>query len=288
MTCFIGRLGLCLGLFLGATVGHATTSAETVSFTTLNIRWYGLNGDAVGRLGSETRDETIRNHLVEHDLLTDVISFQEIVDVPRLKKLLGKAYDCQSYDHENSRHQHVVVCVKAPLKFLQAEDDNYAFEDVSLRHHRPAVHGWVTSSRGRKLLHFVAVHLKAMPDKTEIRLTQAEIIGDALAGMDTKLPTMITGDFNTYNDEAEQIQAKFAERGVDLEEQPTHEAYTFRSTQYQNKFDRVYSSQLKYTVPPHVVGPCNGNPTREELKDYYQNVSDHCAVTWSVQVPSQR
>lgn len=280
-----GRVGLCLGLLQGTlSAADSAGNASSLSFATFNIRWYGLNGDAMGETGSESRDESIRQHLVDNELLTDVLAFQEIVDVEGLKEVVGSDYSCESYDHVQPRHQHVVVCVKSPLRFVKAEDENFAYEAVSLEHHRPAVHGWVVTAQGRKLVHFIAVHLKAMPNKSQTRLTQAEILGDALAKMSTKVPAIITGDFNTYENENSLIQDKFAERGLDLVEQDSDQPFTFRSDRYQNKFDRVYSSGVTYARKPRVVGPCNGNVTREERDRYFQEVSDHCAVTWSIRL----
>ena len=281
----LGCVGLCLGILLKtAPAAHAAVTAKTLTFTTFNIRWYGLNGDAMGETGSEARDKTIREHLIDNQLLTDVIAFEEIVDVDGLKRLIGDDYSCESYDHVQPRHQHVVVCVKSPLQFVTAEDDNFTFEDIALEHHRPAVHGCVTTSQGRKLVHFVAVHLKAMPHKTNTRLTQAELLSSALADMSTKLPTIITGDFNTFKDENERIELKFAERGLDLVEEHSDLPFTFRTDRYQNKFDRVYSSGVKYSRKPKVIGPCNDDATREERSRYYQEISDHCAVTWGIRV----
>lgn len=285
MTTFFGRLLVSVGLTIGVVAPAAAGPRTTLSFTTFNIRWYGLNGSASGQVGSESRDATIRKHLEDYGLLTDVLAFQEIVDVAGLTRILGAEYSCESYDHPQPRHQHVVVCVKGALRFVKAEDDNFIMEDVSLEHHRPAVHGWVTTSRGRKLAHFIAVHLKAMPDETATRLTQIEIIGDALANMSVKLPTIITGDFNTYEDESSQMHDRFLQRDLGLAEVEFPEPYTFRTSRYQSKFDRVYASGLTFTTTPQVVGPCNGTPTRQELDRYYDEVSDHCAVTWTVRMP---
>ena len=88
----------------------------SLSFTNFGLEWYGLNGDMNGQPGSETRDDAIRNLIENERLWSDVMVFQEVVDVPRLQANITRdAYHCTSYDDADSRHQHVVVCVRRGL-----------------------------------------------------------------------------------------------------------------------------------------------------------------------------
>lgn len=288
----IVRCTVILGLMLNLTTTAATAFAQVVtrgradkqvgdiSFTTLNVRWYGLGGVPTGGDNSEKRDATIRKHLDDNALWADVMAFQEIVDVSRfVTKVIGDSYNCESYDSDSAdpRHQHVVLCVRQGLRLETAEDDNYTIEDLTLGRLRPGVHGNVVDSRGEVLAHVVAVHLKAMPQERETRMTQMRILGESLHGMKQRHPTVILGDMNTFEDEDDEFNEILQGFGLNIQEIESTAEYTFRTRQYTGKFDRVFVSGLSAINGPSVAGPCNSTDP-VALDRYYNEVSDHCAL----------
>lgn len=105
-------------LFLAVWLLSFGAQAAEISFTTFNIRWFGTAGTQQGDPAKEDRDPWISEFLYRRTQIgySDVIAFQEIVDVPRLQKIV-KTHKCTSYEHRDPRHQHVVICVRTPLRF---------------------------------------------------------------------------------------------------------------------------------------------------------------------------
>jgi endonuclease/exonuclease/phosphatase family metal-dependent hydrolase len=264
-------------------------STQDISITTFNIKFYGLNGVFGGQAGSETRDNKIMAHLTKYQIWTDVMIFQEIVDVERLETMVGSNYSCKSYDHQDRTHQHVVLCHKKTFSFVTAsDDDNYAIEDVSLDKHRPAVHGILVNKDGKRLLHIIGVHLKAQPICSDIRATQVGIIGDYLKNRPDSEPTIILGDFNSFGDDPVKFSEIFADDAIDMKEAADSYKFSYRSGGQGSKLDRIWhSNSLQVVSPAKVSGPCNdAGGSSPAIKTYNKEVSDHCPVTIKVKVPA--
>lgn len=279
------RLMALAALMLLAPLPNAQSAeAAPLTVTTFNIKFFGVNGNPDNAPGSETRVATIRDHLTRENLWTDVMVFQEIVDVDLLKRsVLGNGYRCESYDGIEG-HQHVVICAKSEYTMAKArDDDNFAIEDVTLGEdrYRPAVHGVVKNRSGRALLHVMAVHLKASPDYSDTRIRQTEIIADYLEQRVETAPVVLLGDFNTYGDDTGNISSILSEAGTGLVEVETSGNYTWRSGSRGNKFDHAWVSNGLQTSNVRIAGPCNGND-RAAINTYNQKVSDHCPVTLTV------
>ena len=263
--------------------------SQDISITTFNIKFYGVNGVFGGQAGSETRDDTIMAHLTKYQIWTDVMIFQEIVDVERLEAMVGKHYSCKSYDHADKTHQHVVLCHKKTFSFVTAsDDDNYALEDVSLDKHRPAVHGVLVNKDGKRLLHIFGVHLKAQPNFSDIRATQVGIIGNYIKTRADHEPTIILGDFNTFNNDPATFSEIFANDGVDMKPAADTYNFSYRSGGQGSKLDRIWHSNSLHVVEQaKVSGPCNDSGrSSQAIKTYNKEVSDHCPVTIKVKVPA--
>lgn len=283
----LSRLTVAAALSIGLTnAARAEEFARNapLSITTFNIKYFGLNGDPESS-ATESRADAIREHLSRERLFTDVMVFEEIVDVEMLKRdVVGPAYTCRSYDHPNPEHQHVVVCVRGEFVFAPAtDDDNYALEDVTLgqARYRPAVHGVVKSRRGQPLLHVFGVHLKAYPEFSNERLQQADIIADYLNQRGDDAPVIILGDFNTYNQDVSELSERFArvDRGLTLVEVPG--PYTWRSASSGHKLDHVWISSDLTAGDARIAGPC-ATTHRDTIASYLRSVSDHCPVTLTV------
>lgn len=259
-----------------------------ISITTFNIKFYGLNGNHGGSPGTEARDAKIRNHLTTNDLWTDVMVFQEIVDVAALERMVGEHYKCQSYDNHDPRHQHVVICFKDIFTFEKArDDDNFIIDEVALEKHRPAVHG-VLTWQNRPLLHVFGVHLKAQPDQTDVRTEQTHLIADYLERRENDEPVVILGDFNTHNNDHVIMNDIFSRNSINLREAPISQKYTYRVPVRGAKLDRIWiSSDLRLKQQVNVVGPCNAPNNARPIRTYNSEVSDHCPVTLKVALNQQ-
>lgn len=279
----------------------SSAQAKKLRFATFNIKFYGTGGSMQGSFEEEQRDQHLRTFLDTKLGDVDVIAFQEIVDVSRFKRrVVRNRYDCESYDHHHPRHLHVVICVRDGLRFRKVRgEDDFVVQDVALSaNHRPAMWGVVTDLRGRSLVQFAAVHFKAQKQFSDVREVQAQILADAIAASPERVPTVITGDFNTYGSDEEIMDEIFEERDVNLERVPISAAYTYRTERYRSKFDRFWvTSGTTVTEAPEVWRVCNeGRRSRQQQWDgrdddpfadldyYNENVSDHCPVQVELQL----
>jgi endonuclease/exonuclease/phosphatase family metal-dependent hydrolase len=266
----------------GAGQEDERSSLEIMSF---NIAFYGLNGDHDGVQGSETRDPTIRRFLEDADVEPDVLAMQELVDVPRFQRnVLGSGYACRSYDHSDSRHQHVAICHKRSLRLEVApDDDNYTLESVTVGNPnlRPAVHGILTTSSGRELVHVFAVHLKAGTDFSSTRLAQARALERYIQNREDDLPVIVLGDLNTHGSDPSQIGNVLST----MTEVRNPAAKTFRVPDAGYKFDRAWLTDDLSATSVRVPGPCNlsnGSSATAAVKAYNRDVSDHCPLVLSL------
>lgn len=259
--------------------------ARGLAVTFFNIKYFGLNGNPDGRIGQETRVESLKAHLAGKNLLTDVMVFEEIVDVALLtEQVLQNKYACQSYDSPDPKHQHVVLCAKAD-KFRLSKDQgetDYLYNDLTMGGRvRPGVHALVETADGKALAHVVGLHLKAQPDMSPMRTEQIKRLAAELrTRADDGVPTIIVGDMNTFNDDPAAFQAAFDAAGVPLKEIQNPATYTWRGNVNQgSKLDRAWASSTARIVSgPVVTGPCNSDD-RAAIQQYNRTVSDHCAVT---------
>lgn len=271
-------------LALALVLSLSTAAAAELRFSTFNIRWYGLGGSGEGVPGREPRDSYLKRFVERALGESDVIAFQEIVDVARLKReVLGKEFKCVSYAHPRPTHQHVVLCYRRELTLsLASGEGDYLLEDVAHGKYRPAVLGLLRGATGRPLAHVVALHLKAGPDHSELRLRQAELVARAVARLSREgVPVIVLGDLNTHKagpvDDEPRFDRLFATVG--LERVPNAERYTYRSRRFRGRFDHIYVSQgLAPTGRLVVDGPCNRSD-EEAVYRYNRAISDHCPIS---------
>lgn len=278
------RRAFTCAFLLGISGMAVFAAAQPISITAFNIENYG-NGFNTSKNSLDSRNQAVRDFLELTAADADVISFEEILNINELKvNLLQNRYDCHSYDENNGGHQHVVICHKKEFTFrISADDDNYIWENVSMGRLRPAVHGILVNAKGRDLAHIIALHLKAMPDQTALRLEQTQMIAEHINDRNDQLPVILLGDLNTYNDDIDQM-LNALNKSVDtfrIIENPF--AFTYRTSRYSNKFDWiVVSGQAPVIRDLQVSGPCNidwhSGTAFDDLSYYNTKVSDHCPV----------
>lgn len=267
----------------------AYESPKTITVTTFNIRFFGLYPD------SDNRDLVLQEFLNQSIPKSDIISFEEIVDVPRLKKLLPVGWDCLSYDHSDVKHLHVMLCHSPAYRFSkEPTDDNYLIDEVAgpKGNLRPAVTAIVTNLKGNALFRMVGVHLKALPEYSKARVAQTEIIANYLGKLkNSNLPVVIAGDFNTFsapqNQETENdtdlILKTLNAQQLDMKI-IANPFFTFRNSYGQGLFDHFYLSDgLSASRPLKIFDICNAATTTGtgtlDLAYYNKNISDHCPVS---------
>lgn len=281
------------GISLALNAGFALSAQLKVS--SFNIRFYGNSLSEDSDKVKDGRDSYIKDFLTKENILTsDVIVFEEIVDKEALVgNVLGNEFNCTSYDVRNAGHQHVMVCHKPEYKFEKAaDDDNFILEDVTLgKNLRPAVHGLLKNQKGQTLAHLVGVHLKAMPNESSTRERQMQVIAGYLNKQDKNTPIIMTGDFNSFEDDADNFTKILNLKGNDMAEVENPSPYTFQDGKYRNKLDRIWASdEVKVISKIEVKGPCNNRSPGEgsgygNVAYYNKNISDHCPITAVVEVP---
>ena len=146
---------------------------------------------------------------------------------------------------------------KAFTLIKASDDNNYTLENVAMSSLRPAVHGILKNAQGQRLIQVFGVHLKAMPDKADVRRQQIQMISDYIDAREDREPVLVVGDFNSYTTEDRDWSDIF---GPDLKQVPITEPLTFNDGHYTGKFDRAWiSTSLAGGVTEHVLGPCNSS-----------------------------
>lgn len=271
---------------------QASAQTNNLTFTTFNIAWYGLGGSMKNTPADEYRNKAIKSFIAKELAKTDVFSFQEIVDVAGLKKnLLPAGWDCESYDHESEKHQHVVLCHRPGLQFSrEPSDDNDLIDDVARNdgHSRPALHVIVSDSSGRAITRVIGVHLKAFPTYAVTRYSQAKKIGMYLQAVaDPKLPVVILGDFNTYpaqtngkdSDDNLNIQTVLNKYQPGMREVEAPFQNSYRTKKLNSHFDRIYrSGNVSVISKASAYSACNSTDLTE-ITAYNETISDHCPVS---------
>lgn len=279
----------------------AQAQVKSLKFTTLNVEWYGLGGDINGNPSNEHRDQYLKDFFKKYVTTSDVVSFEEIVDVPRLERLLPDDWTCVSYDSSNPKHQHVVLCTSGAYDFANVEyDDNALIDTVSddgFVRSRPAVRVNLIENKTKKILAtVVGVHLKSQDASFDVREKQMEVIAADLAQLPKDRPFLIMGDMNTYdtnNSSFITIDDKYTlekalQAKIGSAKLVEHTAqYTFRNNKHESQFDQFLINNFTAVGAPQVFGVCNnerkGSDKYYDLNFYNRNISDHCPTTLEVQ-----
>ena len=274
-----------LTFILGTILTSTIAQAGALTVTSFNIKMFD---------SSEEERLPVIKAFLDEKVNSDIYVFEEILDKQAILKIIGNNYQCVSYDSTMKGHQYVVLCARSPLhlKIDALTDDNFSIESVAMGStgQRPAVHALIHNEKGKPLLRILGVHLSAFPAKTDTRLEQIKIIRDHLKKADQKIPTIITGDFNTYpstltgkpRSDVDLITELLEKENIDMTFAPHPSLYTFRTPEFRSKFDHFWvSKSLRLNGPVKVSGWCNSTleDHDEEVSEYYRLVSDHCPVT---------
>ncbi len=277
-------LGIILLINLGVI---PLLQARNITITTFNIKLYGIGGEWAGTPEDEYRDPWLQEFLGQVGFNSDVILFQEIVDVNRLQNLMGTNYNCLSYFHPRPKHQKVALCHKTTFGFVkEVIDDNFIIEEVALGKYRPALWGVLTDNKKIPLMHIVGVHLKARPSSAAKRDKQMEIISKKIGELNDQLPIIVLGDFNSFDQTGDEQMIQEWLRPHSLIPMEIEGNNTYITWQYQNKFDHIFASESLTPIRPvQISGPCNNETLKgirfNDVPFYNRFISDHCPLSIS-------
>lgn len=288
---------ICVTLFLP---WYSYSQQTSINITTFNLKWFGIGGDP-NSVQKEFRIQSIKKMLDTYLKNTSVFVFEEVVVVDDLLKILPPGWQCISYAHPEPKHQHVVMCGSPAISFAKVSyDNNFTIEEAAGGNPnlRPAMRVEILEKKSnRNLFTLVGVHLKAMPDQTQLRIAQVQQISKDLAKIPANRPVVITGDMNTFTT----TETKLPEDDVQLLLKALNSVssgyfrvphnpgtFTFRSPQFRNQLDHFYvRGAMRVATIPNVFPVCSANQNGSgylNFEFYYKNVSDHCPVTMQIMV----
>ncbi|HLE11446.1 MAG: hypothetical protein A2504_17510 [Bdellovibrionales bacterium RIFOXYD12_FULL_39_22] len=282
-----------------ATVFNYILAMDTFSVVSMNLEWFGLGGVSSGRTGDEYRIPWMKEFVNNYFANADIIALQEVVDLSLIPQLVGAQYNCISYHHSHSKHQHVVLCLKSEftISMIDGESD-FIFEDIQEHITKPLS---VSESNLRpgiflKASHpqlgeiqIMAVHLKAYADGVNQRMRQ---IGQ-IKNVTKNGRWLIVGDFNLQRSDSYNEITMAEEILNTMNRLQGNYQFTYRSGQYRSEFDHMFVSG-QFLAGYHIesIGPCNQPQNMEkitgerfeDIRFYNRFVSDHCLIKASIQL----
>lgn len=275
-------------------------SSHQLQVGAFNIRWFGsAEHDKTYQLPSTKTERigAVKDFLEKEILPLDIVSFEEIVDLAALKKVLPKGWTCASYKHPFADHQHVAVCASPAYRLVNVPyDDDDLINDLAYYdadRARPAVRVDVVDTSNQRILRVVGVHLKSAPNFALLRLKQVGMIGRDLK-FEPNIPTIVMGDFNSFSaketgleaDDVQLIEKQLNQSGAGFRHVEHSAPYTFRNGKLRGQFDQFYVNKLvKETSVPQVFSVCNNVKDGAGYKNhehYLRYVSDHCPVKMKI------
>jgi endonuclease/exonuclease/phosphatase family metal-dependent hydrolase len=270
-----------------------------LKISTFNIRWFGLNGDVAGSLGTETRVDTVRDFIRTHLGDRDVLVFQEIVDLDLFTEEVMPDHTCITYDGFSGKHQHVMLCHTDAYELRLADDeDDFELEALKIGQVRPGLHGTlVATADGEPVAHVIAVHLKANEHSTERRLEQARVLDARVEALraTSELPVIAIGDFNTHlavhTGLPENDEDLLGDVLAPLQRVALPVTFTYQEkdgTQF--RLDHAFVSAEIDVQAVTAAGPCDTDldSNADAIFEYYDTVSDHCPLAFDLHLRAAR
>lgn len=288
-------------VFLSPTLSAAANSISQnrgtqIQVSTLNMKWFGIGGFMWNTPDQEYRSDNMKQFIEETLGDSDVIVFTEVVETAALIEIVKNRMDCATYQGAWSRHQHIVTCFEKNHYRAEKFDNDYIIEEVDLGSGglRPATQVKICLKTGPCVLQVIGVHLAAGA-KTEKRIRQVEFIAANLAAQSKMLPTIITGDFNSYIKEQnggseddivifETILSKNT-RGF---RSVTKHIKTYNSGERARAYDHIVTSLDIKVLRTQGYEACSKEPDLRNqfipFQSYKRYFTDHCPVSALVEV----
>lgn len=291
-----GVLGL--GTEASAATGFkkSNSPSKQLQVSTLNLKWFGIGGFMWNTPEQEYRQEYIKSFLEQELNNSDVIVFTEVVKTDVLKKIVADKMDCATYVGAWSRHQHVMICYDKYKLRAEKYDGDYIIENVDLGSGglRPAAQAKICSKNGSCFLQVIGVHLAAGL-KSQKRLEQVKLINEELARQSKMLPTIVTGDFNSYikeqsgEDDDDIILFENAlSKGTRRFRSVTGHITTYGVGEYAKVFDHIVTTNDIKVIDTWGYEACKQKPNFSKTfipyGSYRKYFTDHCPVTAKVSI----
>lgn len=250
---------------------------------TFNIRCFGFDGDYFGKNRSESRISSLKNFIGANFPETDVFVFQEIMNPLILDQILPQGFKTYTYQHDFNRHMFIVLACKEEFEFrhFQTIDGTTVDETRS----RPAVYAQLISVN-QPILDLIGVHLKSKQDHTKERINQCEVVSKFIEKLPSKLPKVMTGDFNTHTKEK---TFKTKDDLVYLEEVfqnqmilANHNRPTYLSANETMRLDHFFTKDAE-VLDINVYELADYAPSGS-YKKYFKEISDHLPVSLKIKI----
>lgn len=270
--------------------------SEKLIVSTLNLKWFGIGGFMWNTPDQEYRQEAIKQYINQELPDSDIIVFTEVVITDTLKKLVADRMDCATYQGAWDRHQHVVICYDKAKYRAEKYDADFIIEEVDLGSGglRPAAQAKICHRKGHCFLQVIGVHLAAGM-KTPKRVEQVKWINEALVKQDKMLPTVVTGDFNSYlkaqSGEAEddvRLFEKILSKGTRRFSSVTEHITTYGSGEWARTYDHVITTSDIATTSTWGYEACKKKPDMNKTfvpyGSFRKYFTDHCPVSAQIVV----
>lgn len=250
--------------------------------SSFNIRCFGLGGEYSGRFRDEQRHYDLKNMIHKKLSKSDVMIFQEIVDVESFKMIIPNNFTLYEYSHDYKRHQRVVIAVKNTHLVLKKEIVPHVTIDEKFS--RPALHLKI-QLESTLVVNVIGVHLKSGDLHTDTRLQQVRAITDYIKLINSSDPYIIGGDFNTHKiessdlefDDTKYLSDVFKTAGL---EHMGNDIPTFQTNWSKNILDHFWVS--KKLIKDASLEVSSAAKKAVSLDDYYKKISDHVPVILNI------
>ncbi len=262
-----------------------------IKVSTLNMKWFGIGGFMWNTPDMEFRQDNMKKFIDQVLPDSDVIVFTEVVETQTMLEVIAHRMDCASYEGAWSRHQHIMICFDKNKYRSEKYDGDYIIPDVDLGSGglRPAAQAKICHRGGQCFLQVIGVHLAA-GRKSEKRLEQVKLINADLIRHDDLLPTVVTGDFNSYitsqsglpEDDIQMFEAALS-NGTKSFASVTRDITTYGSGDWARAYDHIITTSDIKTVETRGYEACEKKPDLSKTfipySSFRRHYTDHCPVT---------
>ena len=291
----VTRLLLLILFILAASASQAKTTQLTIS--TLNLKWYGLGGFMWNAPEMEFRQDNFKKFLSQELSDSDIIVFSEVVRNEDLLDLVSDTMDCALYDGGRERHQHISICYDRNKLRAEKYDEDFVIQEVDLGStgfQRPAIQAKICLKRGPCLLQVIGVHLAAGLN-SEKRAEQVQFIHANLIRQRKMLPTVITGDFNSYIKQQSGLEEddmttfeKILSAGTRRFRSVTGHITTYNSGDRARAYDHIVTTSDIRTLSTRGYEACSRKPNFNKkfipFSSFRKHFTDHCPVTAKIAI----
>jgi endonuclease/exonuclease/phosphatase family metal-dependent hydrolase len=265
--------------------------------STLNMKWYGIGGTMWNEPHQEYRQDNMKQFIDQELPDSDIIVFTEVVETNQLQELIKDRMDCATYEGGWTRHQHVMICYDKKQFRAEKYDNDFIIEEVDLGSMglRPAAQAKICHKKGECFLQVIGVHLAAGREY-EKRREQVSYINENLKKQSGRLPTVITGDFNSHikaQSDLDEDDIEAFERILSQNLRPTFHSATKHIKTYgtgpsARAYDHIVVSKNIEVLSTWGYEACSTKPDLKKtfipFQSFRKYFTDHCPVSAKISI----